>query len=110
MPHAFEEDPVEQFKSHVWISPFHEDNLARLIDTIGADHVLFGSDFPHPEGLAEPCSYAEHLPAGVSEDDLRQIMGGNLAGIMKVDYGRRTPSPRPTAAHRPSAGGGHVRR
>jgi predicted TIM-barrel fold metal-dependent hydrolase len=85
MPHAFEEDPVEQFKSHVWISPFHEDNLARLIDTIGADHVLFGSDFPHPEGLAEPCSYAEHLPPGVSEDDLRQIMGGNLAGIMKVD-------------------------
>jgi predicted TIM-barrel fold metal-dependent hydrolase len=85
MPHAFEEDPVEQFKSHVWISPFHEDNLARLIDTIGADHVLFGSDFPHPEGLAEPCSYAEHLPPGVSEDDLRQIMGGNLAGIMKVE-------------------------
>ncbi|HEY6471831.1 MAG TPA: amidohydrolase family protein [Acidimicrobiales bacterium] len=85
MPHAFEDDPVEQFKSHVWVSPFHEDNLARLIDTIGADHVLFGSDFPHPEGLAEPRSYPEHLPPGVSEDDLRQIMGGNLAGIMKVD-------------------------
>ena len=64
------------------MSPFHEDDLAGLIDTIGADHVLFGSDFPHPEGLAEPCSYVEHLPRGVSEDDVRKIMGGNLAGIM----------------------------
>jgi len=85
MPQAFDEDPVEQFKSHVWISPFHEDNLGRLIDTIGADHVLFGSDYPHPEGLAEPRSYAEHLPPGLSDDDMRKIMGGNLAGIMKVD-------------------------
>jgi predicted TIM-barrel fold metal-dependent hydrolase len=85
MPHAFEEDPVEQFKSHVWISPFHEDNLDLLIDTIGADHVLFGSDYPHPEGLAEPRSYVDHLPAGLSDDDVRKIMGGNLAEIMKVD-------------------------
>jgi predicted TIM-barrel fold metal-dependent hydrolase len=85
MPQAFEEDPVEQFKSHVWISPFHEDNLGLLIDTIGADHVLFGSDYPHPEGLAEPRSYARHLPAGLADEDVRKIMGGNLAEIMKVD-------------------------
>jgi predicted TIM-barrel fold metal-dependent hydrolase len=85
MPHAFAEDPVEQFKSHVWISPFHEDNLALLIDTIGASQVLFGSDYPHPEGLAEPCSYADHLPAGLSDEDTQNIMGGNLARIMRVD-------------------------
>jgi hypothetical protein len=35
--------------------------------------------------LAEPRSYAEHLPAGLSDEDLRKIMGGNLAEIMKVD-------------------------
>jgi predicted TIM-barrel fold metal-dependent hydrolase len=85
MPHVFAADPVEQFKSHVWISPFHEDNLALLIDTIGASQVLFGSDYPHPEGLAEPCSYVDHLPAGLSDEDTRNIMGGNLARIMRVD-------------------------
>jgi predicted TIM-barrel fold metal-dependent hydrolase len=85
MPQAFAEDPIEQFKTHVWISPFHEDNLELLIDTIGADHVLFGSDYPHPEGLAEPCSYVDHLPAGLSDADVRNIMGGNLARIMNVD-------------------------
>jgi predicted TIM-barrel fold metal-dependent hydrolase len=85
MPQAFAEDPIAQFKTHVWISPFHEDNLELLIDTIGADHVLFGSDYPHPEGLAEPCSYVDHLPAGLSDADVRNIMGGNLARIMNVD-------------------------
>jgi predicted TIM-barrel fold metal-dependent hydrolase len=85
MPHAFEEDPIAAFKRNVWISPFHEDDLRALIDVMGADHLLFGSDFPHPEGLAEPCSYLEHLPAGLADDDVAKIMGGNLSQLMGVD-------------------------
>ena len=85
MPHAFDGDPIEQFKRQIYISPFHEDDLAELIGLIGADHVLFGSDYPHPEGLAEPTSYVDHLPPGLPEADLEAIMGGNLARIMKVD-------------------------
>ena len=85
MPNAFDGDPVEQFKNHVHVSPFHEDNLGEIIDVIGADHVLFGSDWPHPEGLAEPTSYVDHLPKGLPEQDVANIMGGNLARIMKVD-------------------------
>ena len=84
-PQSFEGDPVEQFKRQVFVSPFHEDDLADVIEVIGADHVLFGSDFPHPEGLAEPCSYVDHLPRGLADEDVRNIMGGNLARIMKVD-------------------------
>jgi predicted TIM-barrel fold metal-dependent hydrolase len=85
MPHAFDGDPVEQFKRNVYVSPFHEDDLGAIIDVIGADHVLFGSDYPHPEGLAEPCSYVDHLPEGLSDEDVRNVMGGNLARIMRVD-------------------------
>jgi predicted TIM-barrel fold metal-dependent hydrolase len=84
MPQMFEEDPVEAFKRNVSVSPFHEDDLAQVIDTIGIDHVLFGSDFPHPEGLAEPTSYIDHLPPGLPEEDVAKIMGGNLARIMRV--------------------------
>jgi len=84
MPHAFDEDPVAAFKRNVYISPFHEDDIHRLIECMGVDHVLFGSDYPHPEGLAEPCSYVDHLPPGLSDDDIAGIMGGNLARIMKV--------------------------
>jgi predicted TIM-barrel fold metal-dependent hydrolase len=85
MPQTFDGDPVEQFKRSVYVSPFHEDNFEVLIDAIGADHLLFGSDYPHPEGLAEPCTFVDRLPADLAAEDVRNIMGGNLGRIMKVD-------------------------
>ena len=85
MPHAFDGDPVAQFKHNTWISPFHEDDLGGLSELLGVDHICFGSDYPHPEGLAEPRSYVDHLPADMPDEDVAKIMGGNLAAIMKVD-------------------------
>jgi predicted TIM-barrel fold metal-dependent hydrolase len=85
MPQCFDEDPIEVFRRNIWISPFFEDDIAELIDLIGADHVLFGSDYPHPEGLAEPRSYLDHLPPGLDDHTVAQVMGGNLAGILRVD-------------------------
>jgi predicted TIM-barrel fold metal-dependent hydrolase len=52
---------------------------------MGADHIIFGSDFPHPEGLADPCSYVDHLPEALPDEDVARIMGANLAEIMRVD-------------------------
>jgi predicted TIM-barrel fold metal-dependent hydrolase len=85
MPHAFDEDPVAAFKRNVYVSPFHEDDIGRLVEVLGADHLLFGSDYPHPEGLAEPCSYIDHLPEGLAEADVAQIMGGSLSRLMRVE-------------------------
>jgi predicted TIM-barrel fold metal-dependent hydrolase len=84
MPHAFEGDPVEQFKRQVWISPFHEDDIAELIEHVGVSQLVFGSDYPHPEGLAEPCSYVDHLPPNLPQEDVERIMGANLADCMGV--------------------------
>jgi predicted TIM-barrel fold metal-dependent hydrolase len=85
MPQAFDGDPVEQFKRSVYVSPFHEDDFDVLIGAIGADHLLFGSDYPHPEGLAEPCTFVDRLPEGLPDEDVRNIMGANLGRIMKVE-------------------------
>ena len=60
-PHLFAEDPVAVFKRNVWVHPFHEDDPMDIVRLIGADRVLFGSDYPHPEGLAEPPSYVDEL-------------------------------------------------
>ncbi len=84
MPQLFQGDPVEQFKHNVYVSPFHEDDFARLADVLGTEHLCMGSDYPHPEGLAEPCTFVDHLPATMSEDDKTAIMGANLARIMRV--------------------------
>lgn len=87
MPQAFDEDPVAAFTRGVYVNPFHEDDIAQLIDVLGVDHILFGSDFPHPEGLADPCSYVDHLPEGLSDDAVAAVMGGNLGRLMGVDVG-----------------------
>ena len=84
MPQDFLEDPVTVFKRQIHVSPFWEEDLGALAELIGEERVLFGSDYPHPEGLAEPASYVDEL-AGVAEDRVRKIMGGNLARLMNVE-------------------------
>ena len=44
---------------------------------IGADNVLFGSDYPHPEGLATRSATSTSWTAAARRH--RRIMGGNLA-------------------------------
>jgi predicted TIM-barrel fold metal-dependent hydrolase len=83
MPQEFAEHPITTFKRSVYVHPFHEEDITGLVDLLGADHVLFGSDFPHPEGLADPLSYVDDLD-GLPYDVVVKIMGGNLAGLMKV--------------------------
>ncbi|HEU5032016.1 MAG TPA: amidohydrolase family protein [Spirillospora sp.] len=82
-PEAFTEDPVEAVKRNIHVSPFWEEDMAELADLIGVERVLFGSDYPHPEGLADPVSYVDAL-GRLSEADQAKIMGGNLARLMSV--------------------------
>jgi predicted TIM-barrel fold metal-dependent hydrolase len=76
-------DPVEEIKNRIHISPFYEDGISDLVGLIGAERVLYGSDYPHPEGLAQPRHYVDALQY-LSVDDQAKIMGGNLARLMSV--------------------------
>jgi predicted TIM-barrel fold metal-dependent hydrolase len=82
-PEAFLGNPIEEIKNRIHISPFYEDGVLDLIELIGVERVLFGSDFPHPEGLAEPTHYADMLTT-LPVADQAKIMGGNLAGLLSV--------------------------
>jgi len=83
-PNAFEEHPVEVFRRNIYVHPFHEEDPKGLIEILGADRVLFGSDYPHPEGLADPLSFVEELK-GLPERDVELVMGGNLNRLMGFD-------------------------
>jgi predicted TIM-barrel fold metal-dependent hydrolase len=82
MQTRFRHDPVEQFASRVWVSPYYEDDLERLRDRIGADHVLFGSDYPHAEGLAEPTDFLYDLK-GFADDEVRRVMRENALSLLR---------------------------
>ena len=77
MPKEFPTHPLEVLRRNVWINPFWEESLDGLIELMGADRVCFGSDFPHPEGLAEPLSFVEQLD-GLEPADVERIMSTNM--------------------------------
>ncbi|WP_235489263.1 amidohydrolase family protein, partial [Frankia sp. AvcI1] len=54
---------------------------ADVISTVGWDRVLFGSDFPHPEGLAEPRGYYAYAE-GMDEKRTRDFMGDNARRLL----------------------------
>jgi predicted TIM-barrel fold metal-dependent hydrolase len=88
MPQEFDEDPVEAFQRQVYVNPFWEDPLHELNEILDIDHILFGSDWPHPEGLDDPVSWSDYcLKAGYSKDDVAKMMGGNLMKVMGVKVG-----------------------
>jgi predicted TIM-barrel fold metal-dependent hydrolase len=74
-------NPVEEVKNRIHVSPFFEEDLYELADKVGVDRILFGSDYPHPEGLAEPLTYVDRIK-NMSDADQAKVMGGNLARLI----------------------------
>ena len=78
----FLDDPHEIIRRNFWFCPYFEEDPVELAELIGTDHVLFGSDWPHPEGLAEPLDFANKLEGRVDEVSLRKVMRGNIARLV----------------------------
>ena len=81
----FDEDPYEVFLRNVYVHCFHEADPAGLMAETGmpADRLMFGSDFPHPEGMADPLAYAD-LVKDMPNDEQELIMGGTVAKLLGV--------------------------
>jgi len=83
-PKMFSEDPVEQLRNNVWIAPYYEDDLPELAEVLGVEKILFGSDWPHGEGLESPLSFVEEL-TGFNDADVRKIMRDNALDLLGVN-------------------------
>jgi len=81
-PESFFGDPIEQFGNNVWISPFWEDDIEELAAVMPVEHILAGSDWPHPEGLADPTDFVKGLDA-FNEADQRKIMRENGLSLVR---------------------------
>jgi predicted TIM-barrel fold metal-dependent hydrolase len=76
------ERPSAIFRRHVRVSPYPEDDIVEIIRQLDGDDstLVFGSDFPHPEGVAHPDDFEAGL-AGLAPDVQRRIMRGNAEAI-----------------------------
>ena len=83
-PWVFDEAPLETLRRHVWVAPYYEEDLRRLADTIGVERILFGSDWPHGEGLADPAGYTAELADdhGFDQREIDLVMRGNSAELL----------------------------
>ncbi|MFN8040498.1 MAG: amidohydrolase family protein [Acidimicrobiales bacterium] len=77
VPGWFPEDPVETFRRSVWINPFWEDDVTKVVEWVGADRVLFGSDWPHIEGMPAPLDYTAEL-ADLDDATVRRVLHDNV--------------------------------
>ena len=61
-------------------------SLRHLVDVVGADHVILGSDYPFVMGEPEPVRSLDAVP-GLGDGERQQILAGNLATLLD-DVGR----------------------
>ena len=78
--------PSEYFRRQVFGCFWFENRvLEAVIDALGADRILFETDYPHPT-----CLYPEPLPrvaeavAGLDDDTVRMIMQDNAAALYRI--------------------------
>ena len=58
------------------INPFWEYDVNEVVEIMGADRVIFGSDWPHIEGMPEPLDYVAEL-SNFSAEDKQMILRDN---------------------------------
>jgi predicted TIM-barrel fold metal-dependent hydrolase len=66
------------------VAPFPEENVPRVVEAVGVEPIVFGSDFPHGEGLPDPSVYLGQI-ATFSEEQQKAIMRGNLARYLNIE-------------------------
>lgn len=76
-----EQRPSEIFRERCIVAPFPEENVDRLVEVVGTAPLVFGSDFPHGEGLPEPSAYLTQLE-NLSDDQVHALMRGNMGRFL----------------------------
>jgi predicted TIM-barrel fold metal-dependent hydrolase len=107
MPQNFPEDPLEVFRRNIWVSPFWEGSISDVVNTVGWDKVMFGSDYPHPEGLPEPKSFWKYAE-GMDTRRTWDFMGDNARRFMGLPIRNPDPAAKnpPSRVSEVSAGAG----
>jgi predicted TIM-barrel fold metal-dependent hydrolase len=75
--------PSEVMTSNVFVAPFHEERFRDIVDVVGPRQVLFGSDWPHPEGTASPRAMLEMLDHLTAEES-RLVLYENPRALLHL--------------------------
>lgn len=77
--------PAELIRRHVRVSPLHGDPTAEVLAKVGADSVIFSSDYPHNEGGADAlATFKAQLDGLVDETTQAAFFGGTIAADLAL--------------------------
>ena len=76
--------PSEYLARNVRATPLDGGNdrpLAKIVEELPEDMIVFSSDFPHFEGLTDPIGHYAKALAGMSAAQLDRFFGGSIADV-----------------------------
>lgn len=78
--------PREYWRHNCYATFLHDPAGMRLLDVIGADRVMWSSDYPHQESTFGTSSSAiRAVVSAVSQDDARAILGGTARSLFRLN-------------------------
>ena len=70
--------PSEYFQRHCWVGiELEEPSLREVVETIGADRLLYGTDYPHPDHLHYSTADVGQLECALTPEELRLTLESN---------------------------------
>jgi aminocarboxymuconate-semialdehyde decarboxylase len=63
---------------------FEAGSLSYLVEQVGAEHVVLGTDYPFDMGEADPVGLISSM-SGASKSDIEKILGRNSASLLRLD-------------------------
>lgn len=77
--------PSEYLRRQVRVAVLAEEGPSRLVRQTGEDTFMFGSDWPHAEGIARPVLDYEAGLTDLSPSAREKLMGGNARFLLRLD-------------------------
>ena len=78
--------PREYMKTRIWHGLIYEDHAQDIIPLIGADRVMWGSDFPHGLSIGlHAQDVLAKLFEGLPLEDQDKVVGGNVAKVFNIN-------------------------
>ena len=77
--------PSEYWARQVHVSGFMDASEFAARDEIGVDNMLWGSDYPHVEGIDNPRKNLPRVMGGAPDEDVSRVLGENAARLYGFD-------------------------
>jgi predicted TIM-barrel fold metal-dependent hydrolase len=80
------EPPSHYFREHVYLTFFRDPIGLTLLDVLGADNVLYETDFPHTDSSwPSSLAVATEMTRELSDDDARKVVADNARRLFRIE-------------------------